>query len=83
MSLSCFRFCRELVERIDTNSDGLLDREELLAWLRKVEDKAYTDEAAILFSKEDPDGDGYVTLEEYIANSGLPGNHCFAISTFT
>lgn len=61
------------MERIDTNSDGQLDRKELFVWLNKIEDKAYTDEAASVFAKEDTNTDGYVTYEEYMANSGLPG----------
>ena len=61
------------MERIDTNDDGQLDRSELYAWLNKVEDKAFADEAASVFAKEDTNKDGYVTVEEYIANSGLGG----------
>ena len=64
---------RKLVVRIDTNTDGQLDRKELFVWLNKIEDKAYEDEAANVFDKEDTDADGYITYEEYMSNSGLPG----------
>ena len=61
------------MERIDSNSDGQLDREELFTWLSKVEDMAFLNEANNVFYKEDTNRDGYVTVEEYLANSGLPG----------
>ena len=72
-SVSPILYHRKLVERIDTNADGQLDRDELFTWLSKVEDKAFMDEATNVFYKEDTDRDGYVTVEEYLANSGLPG----------
>lgn len=65
--------CRRLVERIDTNADGQLDTDELFVWLNKIEDKAFADEAANIFAKEDTNEDGYITFQEYMANSGLPG----------
>ena len=34
---------------------------------------AFVNEANSVFHKEDTDRDGYVTVEEYLANSGLPG----------
>ena len=61
------------MERIDTNADGQLDRDELYVWLDKVEDKAFADEAAGVFVKEDTNEDGFITFEEYMANSGLGG----------
>ena len=61
------------MERIDTNADGSLDRKELYAWLDKVEEKAIKDETAGVFDKEDTDDDGYITLEEYMVNSGFSG----------
>lgn len=67
------RFHRKLVERIDTDKDGQLDRSELFAWLSKVEDKVILEETASVFDKEDTDDDGYITIEEYMSNSGIPG----------
>lgn len=56
---------RSLIIRIDHNKDGKLDKVELVAWLEKVEDSTYQSEADEVFSKEDRDGDGFITFEEY------------------
>ena len=50
--------------RIDDNNDGLLDRTELMAWLRKVEDMNQQREVELMFLKADRDSDGSITFEE-------------------
>ena len=76
---------RRLVERIDTDKDGVLSKEELTVWLRKTEEKANQEDLQNAFIKEDLDKDGYVTFEEFLTNSGMTDGrfilHCSASSS--
>lgn len=60
---------RKLLSRIDGDGDGKLVKEELVAWLKRMEDHSYRSEAEDLFVKEDTDNDGYITFEEFWKNS--------------
>lgn len=60
---------RKLVGRMDANEDGKLNKEEILAWIKKVDDQTYKTEADQLFTKEDSNGDGFISLQEYWADS--------------
>lgn len=59
--------------RVDENKDGKLDEQEIVAWLEKVEDRNYISEANAVFDKEDTNGDGFVTFEEYWMNTEEEG----------
>ena len=55
--------------RVDLNKDGKLDEKEIVTWLEKVEDRNYASEANAVFIKEDINGDGFITFEEYWKNT--------------
>ncbi len=69
-SYVCFR---NLVGRIDKNGDGKLDKSELVAWIASVEERHYNMEADEIFDKEDIDGDGFISFEEYWLNNESEG----------
>lgn len=53
------------MSRMDSDADGRVGKEELVAWLQKVEDRSYQTEAAGIFEKEDFNGDGFITFNEF------------------
>ncbi|KAM8890826.1 reticulocalbin-2 isoform 2-T2 [Spinachia spinachia] len=55
----------ELVKRIDTNADNLLNAEEITLWIQHVYRKYALDDAKERFPDFDSDKDGVVTWEEY------------------
>ncbi|KAM4573263.1 reticulocalbin-2 isoform 1-T1 [Odontesthes bonariensis] len=55
----------EIVNKIDTNGDGLLSAEEITLWIQHVYRKYALDDAAERFREFDIDKDGVVTWEEY------------------
>ena len=67
---------------MDVNEDGKLNKEEILAWIKKVDDQTYKTEAEQLFKKEDTDGDGFITFQEYWADSEGEGNEIEDVLVF-
>ncbi|XP_054476160.1 reticulocalbin-2 [Anoplopoma fimbria] len=55
----------EIVKRIDTNADNLLNAEEITLWIQHVYRKYALDDAKERFPEFDSDKDGEVTWEEY------------------
>ncbi|XP_075945206.1 reticulocalbin-2 [Anarhichas minor] len=55
----------EIVKRIDTNADNLLNAEEITLWIQHVYRKYALDDTKERFSEFDTDKDGVVTWEEY------------------
>ncbi|XP_011605651.1 reticulocalbin-2 isoform X1 [Takifugu rubripes] len=55
----------EIIKKIDTNADKLLNAEELTAWIQHVYRKYALDDAKERFSEFDTDKDGVVSWEEY------------------
>ncbi|KAM6926577.1 reticulocalbin-2 isoform 1-T2 [Lycodopsis pacificus] len=55
----------EIVKRIDTNADNLLNAEEITLWIQHVYRKYALDDTKERFSEFDTDRDGVVTWEEY------------------
>lgn len=51
--------------RADSNGDSKLSKEELVAWLKRAEDRSYREEADDLFKKDDADGDGFISFVEF------------------
>ena len=76
-SSSSFPFCthshRKLVARIDTDGDSLIDRSEMIAWLKRVEDSYYQREVKEELQRADKDEDGHITFQEYMRTFGFPG----------
>lgn len=64
---------RKLVARIDTDGDSLIDRSEMIAWLKRVEDSYYQREVKEELQRADKDEDGHVTFQEYMRTFGFPG----------
>lgn len=59
---------REMVQRMDSNKDGQVSKEEMDLWLQKVQDNTYRKEGVFLFKKEDRNEDGIITFNEYWMN---------------
>ncbi|XP_074489055.1 reticulocalbin-2 isoform X1 [Sebastes fasciatus] len=55
----------EIVKRIDTNADNLLNAEEITLWIQYVYRKYALDDVKERFPEFDTDKDGVVTWEEY------------------
>ncbi|XP_034032397.1 reticulocalbin-2 [Thalassophryne amazonica] len=55
----------EIIKKIDTNSDNLLNAEELISWIQQVYRKYALEDAEERFLKFDTNKDGVVTWEEY------------------
>ncbi|XP_059190738.1 reticulocalbin-2 [Centropristis striata] len=55
----------EIMKRIDTNADKLLNTEEITLWIQQVYRKYALDDAKERFPEFDTDKDGVVTWEEY------------------
>lgn len=55
----------EIVKRIDTNADNVLDPEEMTLWIQHVYRKYALEDAKERFPEFDTDKDGVVTWEEY------------------
>lgn len=53
--------------KIDTDTDGLLSRGELIQWLKTTEEKASQSDMHNAFIAEDINQDGFVTFEEFLA----------------
>ncbi len=53
------------MSRADSNRDSKLDKQELVVWLKRSEDRSYKEEADSLFEKEDTDGDGLLSFAEF------------------
>ncbi len=56
--------CRELVSLIDRDGDGLLDKEELIAYQIRLTEHNQNQLTKRVFQKNDEDGDGMVSFEE-------------------
>lgn len=56
---------RRLVVRVDLNGDTLLDRNELVDWLRRIEDNHFSVDADEQWKKADQNLDGFVTILEW------------------
>ena len=63
----------KLVAKIDTNGDSYLDREELVAWLIKVEETYEQKEVETEIEKTDTNKDGFITFEEIAENFEMDG----------
>ena len=51
-----------------------MDKQELLKWMKIMDDKTFLEDVKLVFEKEDTDRDGFITFEEYMRNAEMPGN---------
>lgn len=58
-----------LVDRIDTNGDGVVVRDELVEWIKGSFSKLNEEEAKKKIAEEDSDGDRLISWLEYIKSS--------------
>ncbi|VDD77070.1 unnamed protein product [Mesocestoides corti] len=58
-----------LFDHIDTSQDGKLDENELMAWIDSAFVRADRKAAAEMLAQLDLNGDGFVSLEEYIGDT--------------
>ncbi len=63
--------CRIIVDKIDTNRDGKLSRDELSAWISKVSKRYVWDDVDRMWDFHDTDHDGFVNLDEHKEVYGL------------
>lgn len=54
---------------IDRDGDGLVDKEELIAYQIRLTEHNHNQQTNRVFEKNDEDGDGVVTLEEMWVHS--------------
>uniref|UniRef100_A0A8C3J3P3 Reticulocalbin-2 n=1 Tax=Calidris pygmaea TaxID=425635 RepID=A0A8C3J3P3_9CHAR len=59
------RRLRAIVKKIDSDGDGLLDKDELSSWIQQSFKHYVTQEAKQHFNDYDRDGDGLVSWKEY------------------
>jgi len=57
--------CREIVSIIDRDSDGLVDKQELLAYLVRLGEHNDKQQSSKVMEKADRNKDGKVNMEEY------------------
>ena len=65
------RWRKEFRTNIDSNNDGLLDREEVRAWALPAPDEHHRAEAEHLVEKADRDGDGELSKGEVLGEAKL------------
>lgn len=59
----------KFAKALDTNNDGFVDKSEILAWVSESYQKTVDREAVERISELDENADGFVSWEEYLADS--------------
>lgn len=63
--LCTFKFCRKIVDRIDSDVDGYISTDELKAWIKRVQKRYVYENVAKVWTDYDLNKDNKISWDEY------------------